>query len=175
MIRNEQQLRVATKKLRGLEAAIHESMSPGERESFERLASRVRYEIHEYAAIKQGAIIAFRVKRIDDLPDALVKARIAEGLTQKELAERLGVTEQMVQRDEAGGYETASLDRLADAADALDYTLEGTLHPRSETEDVYETRSLLNLSLMMPGPIEFPLPTTTAPMSHEVVWTEAGR
>ncbi len=65
------------------------------------------------------------------LPDLLVKARIAEGLTQRQLAERLGVAEEAVQRDEAGGYARAGLDRLARVAEALGVRLRltGVLAP----------------------------------------------
>ena len=47
-----------------------------------------------------------------ELPEALIKARIMARMTQRELAERVGVSEQVVQRDEAQRYERASFDRL---------------------------------------------------------------
>ena len=65
------------------------------------------------------------------LPDLLVKARIVEGLTQRQLAERLGVAEEAVQRDEAGGYARAGLDRLARVAAALGVRLRLTGHLES--------------------------------------------
>lgn len=53
------------------------------------------------------------------LGDALIKARVARGWTQRQLADRLGVAEQQIQRSEATAYRSASLARLSDIADAL--------------------------------------------------------
>ena len=49
----------------------------------------------------------------------VIEARIAARLTQRELAERLGVPEQQVQRWEANEYAGVGLDRLQTIADAL--------------------------------------------------------
>jgi len=54
-----------------------------------------------------------------DLPEALIRARIAAGLTQKELAARLGLKEQQIQRYEATRYAGVSLDRVQAVAEAL--------------------------------------------------------
>jgi transcriptional regulator with XRE-family HTH domain len=49
----------------------------------------------------------------------VTKARIACGLTQAELGELLGMTQQQVARYERDGWQKISLWRLAEAADAL--------------------------------------------------------
>ncbi len=54
-----------------------------------------------------------------DLPRALIRARISKGLTQKELAERLGIKEQQIQKYEATEYASASLSRVRAVIDAL--------------------------------------------------------
>ena len=54
-----------------------------------------------------------------ELPIALIEARIAARLTQRELAERLGVPEQQVQRWEANSYSGVAIERLQEIADAL--------------------------------------------------------
>ncbi len=59
------------------------------------------------------------VKSLAELPIALIKARIAKGLTQKQLAERIGIQEQQVQRYEAADYDTISFDRLITIAQIL--------------------------------------------------------
>lgn len=59
-------------------------------------------EITEYEALRSGAVRAVPIADLSDLSGALMKARIAAGLTQRQLAERLETAEQMVQRDEAG-------------------------------------------------------------------------
>ena len=55
----------------------------------------------------------------DELPAALIKARIAAGLSQKDLAERLGLKEQQVQKYEATDYTSASLERVRAVIRAL--------------------------------------------------------
>jgi transcriptional regulator with XRE-family HTH domain/Zn-dependent peptidase ImmA (M78 family) len=54
-----------------------------------------------------------------DLPDGLIRARIAAGLTQKDLADRLGMREQQIQRYEASRYEGVGFARVVDVADAI--------------------------------------------------------
>lgn len=82
-------------------------------------------QISEYEALRAGAIQIAPITRVEELPLALIKARIARGWTQAELAERLGTSEQQVQRDEATRYRGASLDRLRSIADGLGVRLTG--------------------------------------------------
>jgi transcriptional regulator with XRE-family HTH domain len=53
------------------------------------------------------------------LPRTLIQARIAAGLSQKELARRLGLKEQQIQRYEATDYASAKLSRLRAVMHAL--------------------------------------------------------
>ena len=48
------------------------------------------------------------------------------GMTQKELAEKMGVKEQQVQRDEANQYNSAGFHRIAEVADALGIQIQET-------------------------------------------------
>jgi HTH-type transcriptional regulator/antitoxin HigA len=132
MIRNDRQLAVSEKKYKELREASA-AAEGNDRIVWQSLARDVLCEIDEYRSIRDGAVSAFEINCLDDLADALIKARIARGLTQAELAEQLGVTEQAVQKGEAGGYEKAGLARLADTADALEYTLVGRLQPANAT------------------------------------------
>lgn len=61
------------------------------------------------------------------LPIALIEARIAARLTQRQLAERIGVAEQQVQRWEASDYSSVGLDRLQSIADALGVQIHETI------------------------------------------------
>src|ERR1019366_3162994 len=56
---------------------------------------------------------------IEDLPRALIRARIALGMSQKELAEKMGLKEQQIQRYEATEYSAASLTRIREVGEAL--------------------------------------------------------
>ena len=78
-------------------------------------------ELGEYDALHDATLI--EATGIAQLPVALIRARIASGLTQRELAERVGVHEQAIQRYEASNFAGASFSRLVEIADALDVTV----------------------------------------------------
>lgn len=56
---------------------------------------------------------------VNALPESLIDERKKLGLTQKELAERLGIKEQQIQRYEATRYQSASLKRIVEVAEAM--------------------------------------------------------
>ena len=56
---------------------------------------------------------------VNELATVLIKARVAQGLSQRDLAERLGLKEQQIQRYEATDYASASLARIKEVVSAL--------------------------------------------------------
>ena len=66
-------------------------------------------EIQVYESLKRGDLRA--VGRLDGLGQQLVGLRIAKGLSQRELAEKLGVHESQVSRDERNEYHGLTLER----------------------------------------------------------------
>ena len=64
--------------------------------------------------VMSSAVDSFR-----ELPQALVKARIALRLSQKALADHPGMQEQQIQRYESTDYQSASMSRLHDVVQAL--------------------------------------------------------
>ncbi len=90
-------------------------------------ADDLREQLSAYEALRSGAVRTFEANSLLGLAEALVKARVARGWTQRRLAEQLSVAEQQVQRYEATGYTSASLARLADVADALGVTITETV------------------------------------------------
>ena len=76
-------------------------------------------EIKEYEDLRSGKMPTIELESLAELPDGLIRARIAAGLTQKELAERLGLREQQIQRYEASRYEGVTFSRIVDVADAI--------------------------------------------------------
>jgi HTH-type transcriptional regulator/antitoxin HigA len=69
-------------------------------------------EVLFYEELSAGKISAFSA-------EILIQARVARGMSQKELGDFLGVAEQQVQRYGSDRYRTASLDRLTEVADAF--------------------------------------------------------
>jgi HTH-type transcriptional regulator / antitoxin HipB len=80
---------------------------------------QLKQELADYEQFKSGHIMTFVLGSLNDLPMTLIKARITAGMTQKELADKIGVQEQQIQRYEANHYNSASFDRLRSIASAL--------------------------------------------------------
>jgi transcriptional regulator with XRE-family HTH domain len=76
-------------------------------------------DLKEYEALRAGERTVLPVESFEDLPRALIKARIACGLSQKDLAERLGLKEQQIQRYESTDYSSASIERVKEVIKAL--------------------------------------------------------
>ena len=79
-------------------------------------------ELAEYDALHDATVI--KATGIEQLPTSLIQARIACGLTQRQLAERTGVQEQAIQRYEAADYFGARFDRLVEIANALEISID---------------------------------------------------
>ncbi len=135
MITNERQYRIthawlekfedgarhADEAAAGLDPLLQQAM----RDQYLGQAQELREQIAYYDALRAGRITTVVLRSLEDIPLMLIQARIAAGLTHKQLAERLQIAEQQVQRYEARDYQGVSLDRLQTVADALGVTLEG--------------------------------------------------
>ena len=131
MITNERQYKITKKQLAEFEkahaAALRTEPEPGvhpriHQALLEGLASQIddlREQLARYDALKAGRVPRMVLTSIVDLLPALIEARIAAGLTQKMLSERLGVAEQQVQRWESTTYAGVSVERVQALADAV--------------------------------------------------------
>src|SRR5580704_6441458 len=79
----------------------------------------LKSELAEYERLKSADLSLISIDSFDELADGLIKARIASGLSQKALADRLGLKEQQIQRYESERYASASYQRLREVASAL--------------------------------------------------------
>jgi transcriptional regulator with XRE-family HTH domain/Zn-dependent peptidase ImmA (M78 family) len=100
-------------------AGIHPRLLQAEREAMESQLADLQAELAEYDRLKSADLSVISISSFDGLADGLIKARIASGLSQKALAERLGLKEQQIQRYEAERYASASYQRLREIAGAL--------------------------------------------------------
>ncbi|MCC7368795.1 MAG: helix-turn-helix domain-containing protein [Chloroflexi bacterium] len=129
MIANELQRRVTQTAIREFEEALArldadagdrpEWVRTGLRAGMESQLADLHQELADYEALRSGRVRVLELDSLVQLPEALIRARIAAGLSQKELARRLGLKEQQVQRYEARRYAGASLERIQAVADAL--------------------------------------------------------
>ena len=82
--------------------------------------------MREYESLKAGKFRWDSLSMVADLPLVLIKARIAGGLSQKDLAERVGLKEQQIQRYEATDYATANLARIKEVVNAFSLEINST-------------------------------------------------
>lgn len=128
MITNERQYRITKAELRRFEDAVGKytpgpGVDPGMKGVMDdALRSEVEVlsaQIKRYEDLRDGRVSQRQIDGLRDLPTALIEARIVTGLTQRALADRLGVPEQQVQRWEANLYSGVGVVRLQEVADAL--------------------------------------------------------
>ncbi len=82
-------------------------------------------ELSHYNLLKSGEITFTKAHSLESLPSVLVQARIAAGMSQTDLAQRLDMKPQQIQRYEASDYSGASLDRLINICEALNVHITG--------------------------------------------------
>ncbi len=99
-------------------------------------AAELQEELDRYSDLTSGVVRSFSFQTLAELPNVLTEARIARNWTQSFLASRVGVSEQMVQKDEAGAYGRASLARLITVAIALNLHVTGTARLVYSGDDV---------------------------------------
>ncbi|MEM8719040.1 MAG: helix-turn-helix transcriptional regulator [Cyanobacteria bacterium P01_G01_bin.39] len=100
-------------------------------------------EIKEYEELKQGNIKSLKLDSFEQLPEALIKARIIRGYTQAQLAEILQVKQQQVQRDENNKYASASFTKLLVIQKALNLEVKEELifkEPQSKENSLEQLR-----------------------------------
>lgn len=76
-------------------------------------------QLKEYELLRAGEITTLKASNLGELPTILIRARIAQRLSQRDLAGLVGLKEQQIQRYEADEYASASLRRLGEIAEAL--------------------------------------------------------
>ena len=76
-------------------------------------------ELREYDRLKSGQLFLPRMERLDEIAPFISKIRIAKGVSQTELARRLGVSKQVISRYEESDYQAAAVTRLQEILDAI--------------------------------------------------------
>jgi ribosome-binding protein aMBF1 (putative translation factor) len=106
----EQERQLAAEGLQ--EAQITRALDP-----LRTFSAQIAEEVAAYESLKRGEFD--ELKNLQGLGQMLIGVRIALGLTQRELAERLGVHETQVSRDERSEYFGITVDRASRILEAL--------------------------------------------------------
>ncbi|HTY50061.1 MAG TPA: helix-turn-helix transcriptional regulator, partial [Steroidobacteraceae bacterium] len=83
---------------------LHPKAAKAMRDGLRSQLEDLEAELAEYDTLRQGQVATLEAESIVGIGAALIKARIVRNLTQKELAERLSLAEQQIQRYEATQY-----------------------------------------------------------------------
>ena len=140
MIKNERQYRITRNQadrfsqtldsLRGHSGEAKEGTHPliakAQEDAIRSQLEDLEEQLREYESLKAGNFELGDLHMVAELPTALIKARIAQGLSQKDLAERLNLKEQQIQRYEATDYASASLNRIKEVVSALSIDVSDT-------------------------------------------------
>ena len=147
MIKNERQYRITrtqaerfARTLEGLRErpegadGTHPMVAQAQVDAVSSQLADLEAELREYEAVREGRFRMDELNVIADLPALLIKARIAQGLSQRELADRLGLKEQQIQRYEATDYATAKWSRIREVAGALSMETSGS----TQSKEAYQ-------------------------------------
>lgn len=140
MITNDRQFKITKNQAQKFLAAINSFHTDPNNSESERHLAELRLaqlksqledlesQIQEYEDLASGSITDFEANSLAELPKLLIKARIARGWTQKQLATRLNLKEQQIQRYEGDSYMSASLSTIQAIADILELRVSEYAH-----------------------------------------------
>jgi DNA-binding XRE family transcriptional regulator len=104
------------KKLNLSQAEIKRAMDP-----LQSFREQLKEEVESYERLRRGEFE--EVTNFEGMGRLLIALRISQGLSQRELAERLGVHESTVSRDERNEYHGITLERTTKVLTALGVTV----------------------------------------------------
>ena len=99
--------------------AAHPVLRKAQVEALKSQLADLQRELSAYERLKSGKQKVVAMGSLEELPQTLIQARIARGLSQEELAAKLGLKPQQIQRYEATAYQSASLERVTQVARVL--------------------------------------------------------
>jgi HTH-type transcriptional regulator/antitoxin HigA len=135
MIQNKRQYNVTKKQIEtlseGLDAAVQEKTDMDQR-LYAAMVAGIRsqiddlqQEVREFEELQNASLL--HMKSSEDFARVLIQGRVARGLTQNELAKKLNLKPQQIQKYEATQYQGASLKRILDVLVALDLDFEADI------------------------------------------------
>lgn len=141
MIQNQRQFDVTKAQIARLEGAIDEAAkAEGQMDPriYKAMIGRLQWqvqimrdELREFEELSRAD--SLHLDSMRHIAQLLIRARIARGYTQKDLADRLGLKPQQIQRYESTDFRAVSLKRLLAIMNALDIDFEASVALRADT------------------------------------------
>ncbi len=141
MIRNDAEYKVAVQRLADEQSRLKQQRAKLaqlklNKEEIKRVLDPIRSfhaqlkeEVESYERLKQGEFAA--LKNFAGLGRLMIALRIAQGVSQRDLAERLGVHESQISRDERNEYHGVTVERAGKILEALGAELQSHVAARS--------------------------------------------
>ena len=99
-----------------------------------KMIRQLQAEVREYEELSAGKQTEFECATLAELPQALIKARIARRWTVEQFGARMGWKKQQAARYEAQDYQHASLARVLEVADVLGVTVRSVVSMKQQPE-----------------------------------------
>ncbi len=155
MIKNEHQYRVTKAQITRLEKALeiatktksklHPDLRQAMLKGIKSQIQEMKEEVAEYNNLRYGQKkLCVTMHDLSELPTVLIKARIARGMTQQDLANTLYMKPQQIQRYESTDYRAVSFRRVIKIAGVLNVHL---------NERIMLTKDKLSLESKVKSPV----------------------
>jgi predicted XRE-type DNA-binding protein len=155
MIRTEQEYKKLKAKVEEQEKFLQEERKKLESQGYteqmisiaigfaENFHANDKREVEEYERVIRGEFDPYTC-RLGEIGAHLIKLRLWRGLSQSELANRMGVSNSQVSRDERYEYSGASMERIQQVLKALDVELMFAAPPIIEAAKAHEEYAATN-------------------------------
>jgi ribosome-binding protein aMBF1 (putative translation factor) len=121
----DEQKRLAEHRARLKDAGLKDEEIKRVIDPMESFHLQLKEEVESYERLKRGEFD--ELENLRGLGHLLISLRIAQGVSQRDLAERLGVHESQISRDERNEYFSVKLERAVKILDALNVRLRTTV------------------------------------------------
>ena len=152
MIRNENEYKDAVRRLGEQEERLKQQTAELKRTKLSRdeikrvldpvrsFHEQIKEEVASYERLKRGEFN--ELQNFSGIGRLLIALRVAKGLTQRELAERLAVSETQVSRDERNEYHGVTVDRANRILEALEVQVTSAVSSLGQSGRTVEQRPL---------------------------------
>jgi ribosome-binding protein aMBF1 (putative translation factor) len=130
----DERTRLAEHRTRLKEAGLKDDKIKRVIDPMESFHLQLREEVESYERLKRGEFDD--LENLRGLGHLLISVRIAQGLSQRELAKRLGVHESQISRDERNEYFGITLERAVKVLDALNVKLHTKVEMAPPTQEL---------------------------------------
>lgn len=146
MIKTDRQLRHTEQEIARFEDALGSHAMGASRDALLSVLNDLRQDVADYEALKRGDLAKAKSTSTYGLPEVIIRTRIARGLSQSDLADKLGVKPQQVQRWEADDYESINAARLFEIADILGVRMHTTATGSVVTTNIVPFHGSINFT-----------------------------